>query len=100
MDTLEKAKIALTKASQARLHEMEGLTKIAQSTHEQLMFVECVRRLNAHMKSLIENTITLYGETIMEASPSLTKTYEEGLDQELNAAGYSPESIEKILQLG
>lgn len=99
MATLEKAKIALTKASQARLHEMEGLTKIAQSTHEQLMFVECVRRLNAHMKALLENTAVLYGETILEASPSLVKTYEEGLDQELNAAGYTPQSIDKILQL-
>jgi len=97
---LEKAKTALTKASQARLHEMEGLAKIAQSTHEQLMFVECIRRLNCHMKALIENTITLYGETIMEASPSLVKTYEEAVDQELNTNGYTPESIDKILQLG
>jgi hypothetical protein len=99
MDTLEKAKTALTKASQARLHEMEGLAKIAQSTHEHLMFVECIRRLNAHMKSLMENTIVLYGETILEASPSLVKTYEEGVDQELNANGYTPEIIDKILQL-
>jgi len=99
METLEKAKIALTKASQARLHEMEGLAKIAQSTNEHLMFVECVRRLNGHMKVLIENTITLYGETFLEASPSLVKIYEEGVDEELNANGYSPESIDKILQL-
>jgi hypothetical protein len=97
MTTLEKAKINLAKASQARLHEMEGLTKIAQDTHEQLMFVECIRRLNAHMKALIENTSVLYGETILEASPNLIKAYEEGLDQELNAAGYTPESIAQLL---
>lgn len=99
MTTLEKAKTALTKASQARLHEMEGLIKIAYNTHEQLMFVECVRRLNAHMKALLENTTVLYGETIVEASPNLIKTYEEAVDEELNAAGYTPESIDNILQL-
>ena len=99
MTTLEKAKIALTKASQARLHEMEGLIKIAYNTHEQLMFVECVRRLNAHMEALLKNTTVLYGEAILEASPNLIKVYEEGVDEELNAAGYTPQSIENILQL-
>ena len=99
MTTLETARYALTKATQARLHEMQGLVKIAYDTPEQLMFIACVRRLNAHMKALLENTAVLYGETILEASPSLLKTYEEGLDQELNAAGYTPESIDKILQL-
>lgn len=99
METIEKAKIALTKASQARLHEMEGLIKIAYNTHEQLAFVECVRRLNAHMKALIENTVVLYGETVSEASQNMLDQYEKMIDGELNKEGYTPELFEQILTL-
>jgi len=99
MTTLETAKYALTKATAARFHEMNGIVEIAIDTTDHLLMIECVRRLNAHIKAVVENTAVLYGETILEASEDLVKTYEDKLDERLNAAGYTPESIEKILQL-
>jgi hypothetical protein len=98
MDTLEKAKTALHKATIARLNEIEGLVKVALETENEREFTYCIAQINNNSKIAVENAITINHQHFDNMTDETLAAIKEGVDIKMYEMGYGLLEMSDIIR--
>jgi hypothetical protein len=98
MDTLEKAKQALRKATIARLNEIEGLVKVALETENEVAFAYCIAQLKVNAEIASENAISLYANELSNITPESIQETKERVDAHMYHIGYGICNVEDAIK--
>lgn len=98
METLEKAKHALHRATIARLNEIEGLVKVALETEDEVEFAYCIAQIKVNAEQASENAISLYAQELSKVTPELVQETKERVDAHMYDIGYGIHNVEDIIK--
>lgn len=98
METLEKAKHALHRATIARLNEIEGLVKVALETEDEVEFAYCIAQIKVNAEQASENAISLYVQELSNVTPELVQETKKRVDARAYEIGYGLGNVEDIIK--
>jgi len=98
--TIEKARAALSAVNKMRIQDIEGLAYVAGHTTDNLVALECIRRIKSHLDPLVENMITLYASEFSNATEDQILASIEKVEQDLRDAGFDPALEQALIDIG
>jgi hypothetical protein len=97
METLEKAKQALHRATIARLNDIEGLVKVALETENEVEFAYCIAQIKVNAEIASENAISLYVDELSNVTPELIQETKKRVDAHMYHIGYGICNVEDVI---
>ena len=97
METLEKVKHALHRATIARLNEIEGLVKVALETENEVEFAYCIAQIKVNAEIASENAISLYVDELSNVTPGEIQETKKRVDARTYDIGYGLGNVEDVI---